>query len=169
MYIEELAHGSPFLDLQNFFSQEGVRLGEQTCLFAGVVKCTKWRSWSQLDSPMWTSRAELKTPTTQANHVEIGLCLLRKGLPPFSFNTQWILPATESCFECPCGEEQYPSLNIHVELCWTILALIILFNELSNVRELHYSQSLKLLNFFLPIQQLQHRLPFVEQQTVEWC
>ena len=35
MYIEELAHGSPFLDLQNFFSQEGVRLGEQTCLFAG--------------------------------------------------------------------------------------------------------------------------------------
>ena len=84
MYIEELAHGSPFLDLQNFFSQEGVRLGEQTCLFAGVVKCTKWRSWSQLDSPMWTSRAELKTPTTQANHVEIGLCLLRKGLPPFS-------------------------------------------------------------------------------------
>ena len=34
IYIEELAHGSPFLDLQNLF-QEGVRLGEQTCLFAG--------------------------------------------------------------------------------------------------------------------------------------
>lgn len=30
----------------------------------------------------------------------------------------------------------------------------------------NYSQSLKLLNFFLPIQQLQHRLPFVEQQNL---
>lgn len=34
VYIEELAHGSSFLDLQNLF-QEGVRLGEETCLFAG--------------------------------------------------------------------------------------------------------------------------------------
>lgn len=30
----------------------------------------------------------------------------------------------------------------------------------------NYSQSLKLLNFFVPIQQLQHRLPFVEQQNL---
>ena len=34
VYFEELAHGSSFLDLQNLF-QEGVRLGEDTCLFAG--------------------------------------------------------------------------------------------------------------------------------------
>ena len=40
IYIEELAHGSRFLDLQNLF-QEGVRLGERTCLFA-------WESSSAL-------------------------------------------------------------------------------------------------------------------------
>ena len=83
VYIEELAHGSSFCRFTKLVSRGCQARWGDVSVCGGVVKCTEWRSRSQLNSPIWSSCAELKTPTTQASHVEIGLCLLRKGLPPF--------------------------------------------------------------------------------------